>query len=659
MIALKRRESMRSRKLCRGIRFIFFIVPFYFILAGLNAAPLKVKVIIDNASIQATREVGGKVLTRVPLNTILSAERKQGEWYKVTWEKEGVTGFIHEMLVQEVSESESAQVGAGAPARGGKSDAEVIAEIQLKMEEAKKLIRAGQDLDKAVSTLRPLVAKTIGLTDQQRQKELSTEVYLWIGLGYSAKGDELSALREFRNMFEVDNVYAKEITKNILDQKVSALIQQAENEYLGLVTEYLIEINTEPKEAMIKIDGKEIGASPKIARTTIPKIVIEISKPGYKPLKDEVFITASPTKKEYTLEKAGMDLNVKSLPEGARVYLDGTDTGKLTNCVLPTVTFGLHKIAAKKENYADWEGAVELKEGMAPASVEASLIPNKYQMINKWGGPQSAFFKMPAAVAVDKDNNVYIVDQGPIKLKKITAEGRLLTAWGAQGTEFRSLKSTGGVALDSQGNIYVTDSKNNCVMKYDKNGKFNKKWGMFGAGRLNFNIPLGIAVDSKDDIYVVDSGNSRIAKYSNLGAFKTLWGSAGTSDGKFTIPVGVVVNQKDEVLVLDRVRVQKFSSEGEFISSMGKTGLGDGEFSRPTGIFIDSNNCIYVADSGNNRIQKFDENGKFITKWGSAGTGDGQMMFPVGVAVDARGYVYVVERDNNRLQIFAVVPPSE
>lgn len=649
---------MELKKLYQGIKFIPVFLLF-FLLIHSEAAALKVKVTVDNASIQATREIGGKVLTRVPLNTILTAEPKRGEWYKVTWEREGISGYIHEMLVEEVSEREAAQPEAAGGAKAGKTDAEIIAEIQLKMEEGKKLIRTGQELDRAINSLRPLVAKTIGLTDQNRQKELSSEIYLWIGLGYCAQGDELSALREFRNMFEVDEVYAKQITSNILDAKVIALIQQAENEYRGLVTEYLIEISTEPKEAMIKIDGTEIGLSPKIARTKIPKVVIEISKEGYKPFKDEVFVMASPTKKDYKLERAGMDVEVRSTPVSAKVYLDAADTGKTTNCVLPIVPFGLHKITIKRESYADWEGGVEVKEGAESILVEASLIANKYQYINKWGSPQSAYFKMPSGVAVDKENNVYLVDQGAIKLKKISAEGKFITTWGSQGVEFKGLKSTGGVALDSQGNIFVTDAKNSCVLKFDKTGKFNKKWGTFGPGKLAFNIPLGIAVDSKDDVYVVDFGNSRIAKYSNIGALKKVWGAPGTTDGTFAYPVAVAVNQKDEVFVLDRGRVQKFSSEGDFISSWGKTGIGDGEFNRPNGIFVDLNNCIYIADSGNNRVQKFDANGKLIAKWGGTGTGDGQMMFPSGVAVDRRGYVYVVERDNNRLQVFGVVPSSE
>lgn len=59
-----------------------------------------IKVILDNASIKATRAIGGKTIIRVPLNTILDAEIKQGDWYRISWK--GVSGYIHAMNVEEL-----------------------------------------------------------------------------------------------------------------------------------------------------------------------------------------------------------------------------------------------------------------------------------------------------------------------------------------------------------------------------------------------------------------------------------------------------------------------------------------------------------------------------------------------------------------------------
>ncbi len=637
----------------QGIRIISIFLLF-FLLVVLEAAPVKIKVTIDNAGIKARSEIGAKDLVKVPLGTILEAEKK-GEWYRVSWE--GVTGFVHELMVEEVSEAEISRSEVGAP-RGGRSQAELVAEIQLKIDESRRLIRQEKDVDIAINNLRPLIAKAIGVSDQKRQKELTTEIFLWSGLAHCVKGDDLSALREFRNMFEIDQVYAEEITRNILDPKVMALIQQGKNEFLGLVTEYSLDITTEPKEAMIKVNGKDAGLTPEIVKTQTPKVTIEIEKAGYKPIKEEIFISQSPLKKEYILEKAGIDVTVNSIPTGARVYLDGADTGKATDCTLPVVSIGLHKIAVVKENYAQWEEEVDVQTDKGPLSVQAILIANKYQFIYKWGDPDKLFFKQPLGITVDRENSIYIVDTAASKIKKFSAEGKFQERWGTGGVTFRSLKLPAGVAVDSQGFVYVADSRANCVAKFDRTGKFITKWGAFGIGKLNFNIPVGIAVDGNNDLYVADSANSRIVKYSAGGVFKKMWGSQGTGNGSFIFPVAIAINQKNEVFVLDRNRVQKFTSEGEFISSWGKPGTGDGEFSRANGIFVDQLNCIYIADSGNNRIQKFDQNGNFITKWGTSGTAAGQLIFPSGVAVDSRGYVYVIEKNNNRLQLFGVVPSS-
>jgi DNA-binding beta-propeller fold protein YncE len=646
---------MESRNFSGGIKLLSIFLLF-FLLVFLEAAPVRIKVILDNASVKATRAIGGKTLTRVPLNTILNAESKTGDWYKVTWQ--GSSGYIHAMNVDEVSERELAREDAGRPGGPAKSQPEIVAEIEVKMEEGRKQVRIEKDFEKAISLLKPLIADVFNVTDHNKQKELGAGLYLWLGLASAGKGDAYSALNEFKSMFAVNHLYAKEITRNILDPEVVALIEQAEKQYLGLVTEYSVEISTVPKEAKIKVNGKEIGLSPEIYRTANPKIVIEIEKEGYKPIKDEFFITQATTGKEYPLERAGVDVEVKSAPQGAKVYLDGEDTKRVTNCVLPIVPFGPHKIKVAKENYAEWEDEIKI-EGEESLVVEMALTPNKYTYLLKWGGPASELFVQPSGIAIDKDNNIYIVDLGKIKMKKINPEGKVQTAWGNSGREFKIIKNPTSVAVDNQGNVYVTDAKTHSFVKFDRAGIYKRKWGTQGSENLQFKTPSGVAVDSKNDVYVVDSGNHRVKKYNSQGALKKIWGKQGTASGDFTYPKGIAISQKNEVFVIDRVRVQKFSLEGEFIASWGRRGTADGEINNPQGMFIDHNNFVYVADSGSNRIQKFDENGKFIAKWGTPGTNNGQMQYPVDIAIDSRGYVYVVERNNNRVQLFGVVHPSE
>ncbi|MBA7695792.1 hypothetical protein ES703_104428 [subsurface metagenome] len=498
--------KMKSKNFSGGIKLLGIFLLF-FLFVTLEAAPVKIKVILDNASVKATRAIGGKTLTRVPLNTILDAESKIGDWYKVTWQ--GSSGYIHAMNVDEVSERELARGEVGGPGRPGKSQPEIVAGIEVKIEEGRKQIRIEKDFEKAISLLKPLIADVFNVTDHNKQKELGAELYLWLGLASAGKGDAYSALNEFKSMFAVNHPYAKEITRNILDPEIVSLIEQAEKQFLGLVTEYSIEISTVPKEAKIKVNGKEIGLSPEIYRTSNPKIVIEIEKEGYKPVRDEFFITKATTGKEYPLERAGRDVEVKSAPAGAKVYLNGEDTEQVTNCVLPIVPFGSHNIKVIKENYAEWEGEIKIEVGKESLVVEMTLTPDKYAYLLKWGGPASQLFTQPSGIAIDKDNNIYIVGLGKIKMKKINPEGKVQTAWGAAGKQFKIIKNPTSVAVDSQGNIYVTDAKTHSFVKFDRAGIYKRKWGKEGSENAQFKSPSGVAVDSKNDIYVVDSGNHR------------------------------------------------------------------------------------------------------------------------------------------------------
>lgn len=629
----------------------------FVLLVGLEAAPVKVRVTVDNAQIKATKQIGGKDLTRVSLGTVLEAEGKEGEWYKVSWQ--GVTGYIHEMLVEMVRDEEVVSAPAGVPGRPARTQADIVAEIGIKMEEGRNMIRLEKDYEKAVSTLRSLIARVFSISDPSKQKELATELYLWIGYSYATQGDALAALTEFRNMFEVDQAYAKNIIRLIPDPKIVALCNQAEKVFLGLVTEYSLEITTDPKEATIKINGKEVGHSPEIYATKSPEFVLEIEKKGYKTIKEELFLTQATTRKHFVLEKAGRDVEVKSNPPGARVFIDGQDTQKLTNCVLPAVSFGLHAFKITKEDYSPWEGEVNIEFGEQAFPLQVSLTPTRYEFFHKYGGPAIQIFKNVAGVAVDDENNIYLASEGTMRIQKISSDWKFENTWADSGKETRVIKSPGGIAVDTQGNIYVTDTKSHCVLKFSKTGKLLRKWGQLGSGNPNFNTPLGIAVDSKNNVYVVDSANSRLKKYDGDGKLLRVWGRQSAADGGFVFPSAVTVTQKDEILVLDRVRVQKFTPEGEFISKWGKPGSGDGEFKNPMGICIDENNFIYIADTGNDRAQKFDEEGNFITRWGVSGTGSGQMSGPVSIAIDSRGIVYVAEKDNNRLQLFKAPEPTK
>jgi sugar lactone lactonase YvrE len=616
-----------------------------------------VKVIVDSATVKVTPEIDGETLARIPLNTLLEAVEKEGEWYKVSFENEGleITGFIHEMLVRELSEDELAQEVDPAAPEPIESQSAIIREIEIQLEESRQLVRQDNKFEDALNTLSPLVAKTFRVEDIQKQRQLATEIFLWTGMAYSGLGDSYAALKEIRNMFEVDHTYGKAITRNIYDPNIGGLIEQAEKEYLGIIKDYSLRISSRPERAKIEINGEYIGETPLIYRSESPKVILEIEKDGYKIEKEEMFLAQEDTDKEYVLERLGRNLEVKSIPKGARIFLDGEDTGKVTDAVLPYVPFGSHSIKITKEYHADWEQSVHIPLGEETISIEVLLPGKTYAYLKKWGARNSALFQQPIGLTMGRNGIFYVVDNSETKIKKIMPDGKIDANWSSGGKDFKNVKSPGGIAVDSQGYMFLTDEKKHAVLKFDGTGKFIKKWGKGGSGNLEFETPLGIAVDGQGNVYVADSANHCVKKFSRLGDFRQVIGKRGTANGEFVFPTAVAISQENELFVLDRTRLQKFSIEGEWLDSWGKAGTEDGAFNVPMGMCVDRNGFVYIADTGNSRIQKFDSKGVFISSWGEKGAGDGQLSFPSGIAIDEKGNVVVVERDNNRVQAFRLL----
>lgn len=629
-----------------------FIVSLTLVFLGQGTGPMKLKVIVDDARVNETPEIRGKTLARLSLNAIVDAESKEGEWYKVSLELEGVkiTGYMHEILVEAVSEEELAATATENLPRLEKTQEEIMGEIQSKMDESKELIRSEQDLQNAVLSLRPLIAKAFRIKDDQTQKEIAAEVFLWIGMGYAGLGNYERALEEIKSMFEVDYLFAKEITRNIFDPKIISLIQFAENDFLGGVTEYSITIATHPQKAKVKINGDEVGLSPGTFKALYPVIKIEIAKEGYKSVRDEFFLTQQDTQKDYTLESTGRNVFIKSDPPGATVFLDGKNTGELTDCTLPFIPFGNHTVNIIKEGYLAWAQEFLLESSGDPFYIDAVLTGASYEYLVKWGGVNSTLLKNPTEVTLDENDNVVIVDDGKNKLQKFSPAGKLIESWQPKGSRYRGIKSPSDVAVDSEGYVYVTDVKDHHIWKFDKNGNFVKTWGKEGTEREDLLRPTGIAINSKKEIYVVDSGNLRVKVYSHLGVLQGIL----DKPENMGLPVDVAVGPDDNVWVIDKIRVYKYSPDGEFLGSWGKRGDKDGEFGNPKAIAIDRLGFIYVADAANKKIQKFDGDGRLITAWGKSGSGIGNFDVPSGIAVDKEELVYVVDSANQRVQVFRI-----
>src|SRR5437879_398731 len=171
-------------------------------------------------------------------------------------------------------------------------------------------------------------------------------------------------------------------------------------------------------------------------------------------------------------------------------------------------------------------------------------------------GSGYAGFEFAHSVRVDKDDNIWTVDEGTNMVTKFAPDGRVLMVLGRRPPAVLGvLASPAGpnlpaekyifcrptdVGWDPQGNIFVSDGYcNNRVVKYDKNGRFVAQMGSEKAGKEpgQFNLPHGLQVDGQGNVWVADRTNIRYQVldndlkpkkiYDNLGVGWTVCVSAG------------------------------------------------------------------------------------------------------------------------------------
>ncbi len=207
-------------------------------------------------------------------------------------------------------------------------------------------------------------------------------------------------------------------------------------------------------------------------------------------------------------------------------------------------------------------------------------------------------------VKVDSNDTIYVLLRDDYNsyltwVEKYSSELVLSASWGTN-------ISGDAMAIDKSDNIYLLDASVMSLDKYNENGIHSRRWELQGSGDGKFGNFYGIAVDNDGYIYIADYDNNRVQKLNSNGGFEAKWGLEGIGDGNFSHPVGIAIDNAGLIYVTDYYnhRIQKFKSDGEFIIKWGSEGIGEGDFYYPWGIVIDSSDNVYVVDE-NERIQVF------------------------------------------------------
>jgi len=165
------------------------------------------------------------------------------------------------------------------------------------------------------------------------------------------------------------------------------------------------------------------------------------------------------------------------------------------------------------------------------------------------------------------------------------------------------------VAWDSKGNIYVTDGYGNSrVAKYDPNGKWVKNWGSTGTANGQFRVVKGIVIDANDNVYVADRDNRRIQVFDTEGNFKAQFRNVGSPWAICVTPAPrqfLYVSNSNPPNNLDYDgEIVKMALDGKIVGKFGRAGKQLKEFGTVNSLDCRSENELLVGELGNWRVQR-------------------------------------------------------
>ena len=207
-------------------------------------------------------------------------------------------------------------------------------------------------------------------------------------------------------------------------------------------------------------------------------------------------------------------------------------------------------------------------------------------------------------VALNSQGNVYVTENN--RVQKFDGNGKFLTKWGTAGSGDGQFGLALAIAIDAQDNVYVVDINNNDIQKFDSNGTFLLRWGGNGSGPGQLTEPTAVAIDREGNVLVSDVGAGRLQKFDSNGKFLSQV-YLGAVDGMVIGAVAVAVGEDGQIYIGEYAhgRVVEFESSGKLLAAWGNTGPYEDQMSEAGGLALGKDGRVYIGDAFNHRVLIF------------------------------------------------------
>ncbi len=287
---------------------------------------------------------------------------------------------------------------------------------------------------------------------------------------------------------------------------------------------------------------------------------------------------------------------------------------------------------------------------------EQALPPQQIQVLGG-RGIGDGYFQKPRAIAIDKQDNIYIVDM-TARIQVFNKEGEYVRSWTTP--KYDEGKPC-GLSISNDGLLMVADTHCFRILFYTPDGELVEErtiGGENGRGPGQFGFVTDCVQDSKDNYYVSEYGDfDRIQKFNPDGEFVTQWGGHGEEPTEFLRPQGILMDENDHLWIADasnhRIQVFDVSQESpKLIKTFGQQGDGPGQLRYPYDLFFAPDGNLFVCEFGNHRIQKFTLDGESLGMFGEPGRAIGQFHQPWAACQTSEGLIHVLDSYNHRVQSF-------